>query len=722
MIKRIIYTITICIILNVTLRANEGMWLPLLLGQLNEAEMQEMGMKLSAEDIYSINQGSLKDAIVHFGGFCTSELISDQGLLLTNHHCGYGQIQQHSSVDNNLIKNGFWAENLGAELPNEGLSATFINYIKDVTGIVLDGISDDMAADERQSAIDKNINGVLESIPTEPFQKIKIKPFFKGNQYFLFFTTVYPDVRLVGAPPESIGKFGADTDNWVYPRHTGDFSLFRIYAGPDNAPAAYAEENIPYKPKHFLPISLDGVEEGDFTMIFGFPGRTNQYLPSGAVSQIIEDVNPNRIAVRDDALKILDAEMKADPKVKIKYASKFASIANYWKKWIGEKQGLEKSKAVNRKIKLEEEFNSRVNDNIKFKNKYGGLVNQMNDIYAEQADLAQASAMHNEIFGRNIELVRILNVLDDLKKRYKNNGEEAYTSRLERVKPWLKNIYKNYDPKIDKYVCEKLIKLYFNSMPDQYNEKEWAANFLKSTKSNGVAVLYRSFITDEDKVFEIIEDPEKLTESLLNDPAAKFFMPLQSRFNKNVSEPLNAQKTELNTLQRRYMAGLIEVFPEKRFFPDANSTMRVTYGQVKGYKPKDGVCYTPQTYLQGVMEKYIPGDYEFDVDERLIELYEDKDYGPYASPEGKMPVCFIGTNHTTGGNSGSPVIDAEGNLIGLNFDRVWEGTMSDINYDAEICRNIMVDARYILFIIDKYAGAKHLVEEMKLVRPKTKIE
>ncbi|MCL4143627.1 UNVERIFIED_CONTAM: hypothetical protein GTU68_030036 [Idotea baltica] len=410
--------------------------------------------------------------------------------------------------------------------------------------------------------------------------------------------------------------------------------------------------------------------------------------------------------------------MKADPEVKIKYASKFASIANYWKKWIGESQGLEKSSAIQRKLNLEVEFNDRINESPKLRHQYSGIVDNMNQIYDSQSDLATASALHGEIFGRNIELVRILNLLDDLKNRYKNNGLEAYENRLARISPYLKNLYKNFDPRVDKYVCEKLIQIYFTQMPEAFNEKEWAANYLKSSGSGkGVGVLYRSFITDQDKVFDIIDDPEALTEALLNDPAAKFFMPLQSRFNKNVNEPYSAQKNELNELQRVYMKGLMEAFPNKRFAPDANSTMRVTYGKVKGYSPKDGVYYTPQTYLRGVMEKYMPGDYEFDVDPKLISLYQDKDYGPYGD-DGKMPVCFIGTNHTTGGNSGSPVIDAEGNLIGLNFDRVWEGTMSDLNYDPEICRNIMVDARYILFIIDKFAGASHLVDEMKLVHPK----
>ncbi len=703
--------------------AGEGMWLPLLLKALNEAEMQSMGMKMTAEDIYSVNKGSLKDAIVHFNGGCTSEIISNQGLLLTNHHCGYGQIQSHSSLENNYLKNGFWAMSQAEELANPNLSATFIVRIEDISKKILSGVTDDMATKDRQSVIDKNIEALKASTKLAKHEEMSIKPFYKGNQYFMFVTMTYRDVRLVGAPPESIGKFGSDTDNWVWPRHTGDFALFRIYAGKDNMPADYSEDNVPYKPKHSLPISLDGVAEDDFTLVFGFPGRTNQYLPSFAVEQIVDVLNPAKIGIRDRALKIVDAEMRADEEVRIQYASKFARIANYWKKWIGESQGLKSTKGIAKKKAFEKDFLKKVKNDRMASGKYGNILSDFEKLYKEIEPYAHARDYYSEVFSRNIELLQVTSYLNRLVKLYEENGEEGYNSFKGRLAPFLQRLYKNYRPSIDQKVFAALTEMYAKDVGDAYLSdmfKKELASAGNDYSKLASSIYGNTMITNGRKMMSLFEEaPADAVKKLKEDPAFLFGKSMADVYNEKVSKKYNELNTEISDLQRQYMKALIEIFPDERFYPDANSTMRVTYGKVNGYEPKDAVYYQPVTYLSGVMQKYVPGDYEFDVPKKLLELYDKKDYGQYAD-NGKMPVCFIGSNHTTGGNSGSPAIDAHGNLIGLNFDRVWEGTMSDINYDASICRNIMVDARYILFIIDKYAGAGHLIKEMNLVHPKKK--
>ena len=697
--------------------AGEGMWLPLLLKAMNEEEMQEMGMKMTAEDIYSVNQGSLKDAIVHFGGFCTSSVISNQGLILTNHHCGYGQIQSHSSVEDNYLKNGFWAQTKDQELANPGLFAKFIVRIEDVTEILQKGMKKKMGAKERQSIIDKNKEAYLAALNLKKYEDAEIKPFFSGNQYFLFISKTYHDVRLVGAPPESIGKFGADTDNWVWPRHTGDFALFRIYADENNEPAEYSPGNKPFKPKHYLPVSTDGVEEGDFTLIFGFPGRTNEYLPSHAIEQIVNTLNPAKIEIRDQALKIMDKYMRSDESIRIQYASKFARIANYWKKWIGESLGLKKTGAIAKKQKLEAEFMDRVNKTRKVNEKYPSLLNSFKEKYAEIEKYALARDYYSEVFGRNIELFSNVVTVNGLLDRYKNNGEDTYKSLAPRYAAFLDKNYSNYNADIDLEVAQKIIDTYVQKVPSEFLAPELKNRNLSGLISN----LYSTTLfADRDQVKALFEgDASTLQKKLSADPAYKLAIAIKKHYDEKIAAPYNAINEEINELQKCYMTALLELFPEKRFYPDANSTMRVTYGNVEGYEPKDGMCYKPNSTLDGVMEKYVPGDYEFDVDENLRGLHENKDYGEYADENGKMPVCFIGSNHTTGGNSGSPVIDAHGNLIGLNFDRVWEGTMSDYNYDRLICRNIMVDARYILFIIDKYARTKSLINELSIVSPKS---
>lgn len=702
-------------------RATEGMWLPLLLQQLNEKEMQSMGMKMTAEDIYSVNQGSLKDAIVHFGGFCTAEVVSAQGLLLTNHHCGDEFIQSHSTLEKNYYLDGFWAMSKEEELPNPGLFATFIVRIEEVTDRVLENVTAEMHDKERQAWVSRNTERVKNEMQRESYQDVLIRPFFEGNRYFLFVTETYRDVRLVGTPPVSIGKFGADTDNWVWPRHTGDFSVFRIYAGPDNKPAEYSPENLPLRPRHFLPVSLDGVSADDFTLVFGFPGRTEEYLPSPAMEQRVDVLNPIRIGIRDRTLQVMNAEMRKDPEVRLQYVSKQSRIANSWKKWIGESQGVRETGGIAKRKAYEAEFRKRVGANPEWKARYGNLLAQFEKLYAEQEPYAKAREYIGEIAGRNIELFRHVNTLHGIVKTYDASGAPGLEDRMGRIQSYVDGFFKDYQPDVDRQVFASLMEVYFNDLNPQYQSPLAVEAYTAADKDNArlAQLIYAQCQLIRPDVLRqaLAAGPEALAKIIKDDYAYSFIRSISEVNEGEALEEYNRIQAEIDLLQREYMKAQMEVFPERRFYPDANGTLRISYGKVAGYAPRDAVRYETHTYLEGVMQKYVPGDYEFDVPEKLRQLYERKDYGPY-SAGGKMPVCFIGANHTTGGNSGSPAIDAHGNLVGLNFDRVWEGTMSDIHYDASICRNIMVDIRYVLFIIDKLGGAGHLVEEMKLVHPK----
>jgi hypothetical protein len=726
--KILILQVVALFVVSSTLNAQDGgMWIPSLVKQLNITDMQEMGLELTANDLYDINNSSVKDAIVHFGGGCTAEMISNHGLLLTNHHCGYSQIQSHSTLEHNYLKDGFWAKNMDEELVNPGLTATFIIRIDDVTNSVLSGFTSEMSEKERGALISKNIATLKLQIAKEDYQEVIVKSFFYGNQYFAFVTETYKDVRLVGAPPSMIGKFGSDTDNWVWPRHTGDFSMFRIYASPDNKPAEYSDDNVPYRPKHFLPISLDGVEEGDFTMVYGFPGRTQEYLPSIAIKQIKNVINPARIEIRNKALKIVDRQMRANEEIKIQYASKYARIANYWKKWIGENKGLEASHAVAKREKYEEELINKINADTIAKEKYGNILSDFDKYYAEFEKYNLASAFYGEVVYRNVEILKLSSVFYGIVKRYEregDKGDEYFERALPQLEGYLKGFYKNYNSDVDKKVFATLLQEYVEGVDNSFlpmylleEVDDYKNNYGKMAEK----VFSKSVLVEEKEIFSMLSDsPSKVISKIKKDPAFKIAESMIDAYNTKVEPKYSDLNAEIKKLQRTYMKLQMEMMPNKKFYPDANSTLRITWGKVDGYEPKDGVYYYPKTYLDGIMEKYVPGDYEFDVPEKLIKLYEEKDYGIYAE-KGKIPVGFIGTNHTTGGNSGSPALDAHGNLIGLNFDRVWEGTMSDINYDAKICRNIMVDIKYILFIIDKYGDAKYLLDEMKLVRPKTAI-
>ncbi|WP_372745715.1 S46 family peptidase [Lutibacter sp.] len=690
-----------------------GMWIPSLLEGINETEMQLLGSKMTAKDIYDVNNSSLKDAIVHFNGGCTSEIISPNGLLLTNHHCGFGAIQSHSTVEHDYLENGFWAKSYDEELANPGMTVTFIKRIDDVTAQIFEGVSETMDEASKMKLIDQNIDKATKAAQKEDWQNANVKSFYDGNQYLLFVTEIFKDVRLVGAPPSSIGKFGADTDNWMWPRHTGDFSMFRIYADANNQPASYSKNNVPYKPNHYLPISLDGVAEKDFTLVFGFPGSTDEYLPAVAVDQIVNVSNPAKIEVRDNALKIVNSFMREDPAIKIQYAAKYASTANYWKKWIGENQGIQKSNAVQKKKELETEFSKIVTE--KDLVGYSTLLSDFEQLYAEIENVSLARDYWMEVAYRNVELLGVTFRTFQLEQAYLRGGEQVFENARQATLSRLEGTYKNYSAKVDQPVFEKLVSLAAEKAP-----KEYLPSNMKNVNYSTLAtdIYATSKLTSLEGAKELLSgSAEEVMKKLNADKAYAFGKEWHLLFYNSLEPKFQELNMQIVAVQKNYMKALMEVFPNKRFFPNANGTLRVTYGQVRGYEPKDGVYYNTTTYLDGVVEKYVPGDYEFNVPQKLLDLYEAKDYGQYGE-NGKMPVCFIGTNHTTGGNSGSPAIDAHGNLIGLNFDRVWEGTMSDMNYDPDICRNIMVDIRYVLFIVDKFAGAKNLIDEMTLVHPK----
>ena len=676
-----------------------------------------MGMKISAKDIYDINTGSLKDAIVHFGGFCTGEVVSSQGLVLTNHHCGYGAIQDHSTLENNLLENGFYAMNKADEIPNPGLFVTFIERIEDITDRVLLGVTAEMSEEDRDKLIQENSQRLRESYGLNEFEEVIVKPFYEGNEYYAFVTKKYTDVRLVGAPPSSIGKFGADTDNWEWPRHTGDFSLFRIYTAPDGSPADYSADNVPMAPKKHLEINMAGVSPGDFSMIFGFPGRTDQYLPASAMQQRTEIINPIRIGMRDLSLAVIDSAMRADPQIKIDYATKQARIANAWKKWRGESEGVAAFNGLGKRRSLEDEFKQRLAAKPNTEEVYGQLLPELDDLVARQEQYAKSRAYVGEL-NYNVDLFRAANLLRGQLKIADNNGVEAFVSRAPQIIGYLERTFRGYDAEVDKRVALALLPRYYDEVPKEHQSlyTRDQAEFAGGRQQLIEDLFDRSYLTKMDRLVDLLKtDPAAAIDVIAGDMGYQFVYHLNKTNEEKVIDPYNEIAARMNPLQRRYMGALMTVFPDKRFYPDANSTMRVSYGKFEGFTGLDDQDYAFRTYLDGVIDKYVPGDYEFDLPGGLLELHEKQDYGRYATTEGKLPVCVLGSNHTTGGNSGSPALDAHGRLVGLNFDRTWQSTMSDVNYDPEICRNIMVDIRYVLFLIDKLGGAPHLVEEMTLV-------
>ena len=699
--KRVLL-IVIGLIGFLTAKADEGMWLPSLISQ-RIADMQEKGFKLDAKDIYDINQASLKDAVVLFGRGCTGEIVSDEGLLLTNHHCGYGQIQKHSSIEHDYLRDGFWAMRRDEELPNEGLTVSILERMDDVTSIVLKGCTPDMDMNEREKIIKDNIRK-LESKTSSKGIKAKVEALYYGNQYFLFVYKVYSDIRLVGAPPSSIGKFGGDTDNWMWPRHTGDFSIFRIYADKDNNPAPYSKDNVPYKPKKYLHISTKGVKEGDFTMVYGFPGRTQEYIHSEGVRYTEEIGDPHKIHLRTIKLGIMDKYMKDSQKVRIQYSSKYAGVANAWKKWQGEVKGLKKMKTVAAKKAYEKEFAAWANDN-----EFNGIVDSIARIYEKAVPIMFARDYYNETI-RSCELINYAPDACCIGGTDEILGSFIDTTGTRREAD---RFFKDYDVRIDKEIFAAMMAEFDKNVPDA-DKPEY---FKEQMKKYSDAQTWADSLYAESK-FTSRESVYSLMDFVSNDPAIVLHGKMQDWY-LQMSHKIKELNTELQEAYRDYMRGQLAYSKDQKtgkdFYPDANLTLRVAYGHVKGYSPADGIYYIPYTTIKGIMEKDNPDIFDYNIPQRLRDVYAERDFGKWVNEDGEVPVCFLATNHTTGGNSGSPVLDAEGNLIGLNFDRVWEGTMSDLVFDPEICRNIVLDIRYVLFVIEKVAGAHHLLEELSLI-------
>ena len=699
--------------------ADEGMWLPLLLKK-KEADMQKNGMRISAEDIYNVNTASLKDAVMLFGTGCTGEFVSNQGLLLTNHHCGYSFIVSHSTVEKDYLTNGFWAANREEELPCKGLTITRLVYMEDVTAKVLNGVNDKMTEQERQKLIDENIKKVSQDATANNHYKAVIKPFYYGNQYFMYVNEIFKDVRLVGTPPSNIGKFGGDTDNWMWPRHTGDFSVFRVYADKDGKPAEYSKDNVPYTPKKYLNINIKGVEEGDFTFVFGYPGTTKQFLTSDAVNYVQNLEDPTRIKLRTARLDVYNRAMNESPAQRLRYASKVASVANGWKKWQGEVRGLKRLNAIEKKKIFEQEFIAWAAN----KEKYRNVLPQLRKCYADVQNLNLSYAYLSEaVFASDLMLQ--VRQLSDIISVYENGSKsEADMNAMAEI--FYNNLLNYYSKdyvnhrKVDKEIFVKTMTIFYNDYAK--NNYLWLKDIVENTNNSNAEsyfskVYETSFLSNPKEAEKLLKDfKAKNVKKLINDPAVELFLPIWGKYIEKDKDEMNAYNGKIDSLYRIYVDGIMTKDTEREFYPDANLTLRVAYGNIKTYEPKDAVRYEAFSTIEGIMEKENPEIYDYVVEPKLKQLYNDKDYGQYANRNGELPVAFIASNHTTGGNSGSPVLDKDGNLIGINFDRNWEGTMSDIMYDPSQCRNISLDIRYCLFIIDKFAGASHLIDEMTLIK------
>ena len=690
--------------------AGEGMWIPMLL-QYNEKEMQEMGMRITADDIYSINHSSLKDAIVLFGGGCTGEIVSDYGLLLTNHHCGYDYIQQHSSVEHDYLTDGFWAMDRSQELPCPGLSVTILREMRDVTARVLDQVTDDMTEEKRQATIDANMKNLIAEVEKETKYKVSIKPFFLGNEYYLLLNEVFTDVRLVGCPPSNIGKFGGDTDNWVWPRHTGDFSVFRVYADKDGNPAKYSTDNVPYKPAKHLEISLKGANEGDFAFVFGYPARTSEYLPAIAVDQEANVIDPIAVDLRGKILDIYNKYQEQDKKVRIQYASKHAGLGNGWKKWMGVTEGINHFHGVEKKRFYEESFQEWALG-ARNRHMYIDLLRQFDEQY-KALEPYRVAYTYLSNAGLNIELLSFAGSFNRLSQVTKETPQADIDKMIASLRNATMEFFKDYHQPIDEEVAKTMLTEYLGHQPADF--RPGFLNEIKDVDAYVDELFAKSMFTSEEKVNAFLDGfKASKAKKLQKDPALKAFQSMMSFYREEVMPKMSPINKEIDRLQRIYMKGQMAMEPEKRFSPDANFTLRVTYGKVEGFKPQDGKQFRHFTTLDGIMEKENPDIYDYVVEPKLKQLYHSKDYGRYADKDGTMHVAFTASVHTTGGNSGSPILNADGQLLGLNFDRCWEGTMSDLVYDPDICRNISVDIRYVLFIIDKFAGAKHLVDEMTI--------
>jgi len=697
-------------------KADEGMWLLPLIEKLNIGKMTELGLKLSAEDIYSINKASLKDAIVIFGGGCTGEIVSSQGLILTNHHCGYGQIQAHSSVEHDYLRDGFWAMSKEEELANPNLSVTFLVRIEDVSTQILANVKSGMSETERTAAIN-DARLIIEKKAVEGNNyRAQVGTFYGGNYFYLLVYERYNDVRLVGAPPSSIGKFGSDTDNWEWPRHTGDFSVFRVYTSPDGKPAAYSKENVPMKPKKYLNVSIKDLNKNDFAMILGYPGRTNRYMTSFEVNEQLQIIHPDRIKIRGIKQDIWMEDMKADQRINIQYSAKYFGSSNYWKYSIGQKAGLERLNVKGKKEELEKEFNTWVNANSDRKAKYGESLNMIKNSIEGRAEYYNALQYLNECL-QGSELTGLYQVALTLIPALKSGDSQKISDMTDQARTRISGFYKDYNPSTDQKSMKAMLKLYRADVPEKFHPDFYKNVVDKKFKGNidkFVDDLFaKSVFSSEAKMVAFLNKP--VIKTIENDPVytttASFY-----RIAAEVSKGSGQYDAALATGKRLWIAALMEMAPEKTLYPDANSTMRLSYGKIQDYDPKDAVTYKYYTTLQGVVDKYKPADYEFDLPKRLIELNSKKEFGRYGSSKGYMPVCFLTTNDITGGNSGSPVMNANGELIGLAFDGNWEAMSGDIAFESALQRTIAVDIRYVLRVMDMYAGAKHLVDETTIVQ------
>ena len=699
-------------------RADEGMWLPLLLKRLNYEDMKKKGCKLTADEIYNINTSSLKDAIVMLsGGSCTAEDISSNGLLLTNHHCGYEAIQTNSTVEHDYLTNGFYAKSRSEELPSGGITASFLVRIEDVTQRVLAELNPSMNETERSAKVRQMAKTIEKEVKEASGYDASVKGFFDGNEYYLFVYETFTDVRLVGAPPESVGKFGGDTDNWMWPRHTGDFSLLRVYAGADNKPAEFSPANQPYQPKRFLPISLDGVKEDDFTMVMGYPGRTDRYLTSYGVQMALDLSNPAVVKIRDKKLKLMKEDMDASTEIRIKYASTYAQTANYWKYFIGQSQQLKNNGVVEKKKELESKFQTWAGQDAQRQAKYGFALRDLENAYTDMRKVTLMRTYLNEAILQGAGVPFFAYQMSQLKEVIGDTSNPAGVAEaIAEVRAEGANFYKDYNIGTDKKLLEAMLIIYAEGIA-----KEEQPSIYDSirTKFNGnykayVEDLYaRSVFATSDKFNSFLDNPS--VSVLVNDPASQLSGIFLQTFMTNYRPQITEIQSRIEKGNRAFVAGLREMMPEKKFYPNANSTMRLTYGQVKDYDPRDGVEYDEFTTLKGVIEKEDSSNPEFFVPAGLKALYKSKDYGIYGE-KGELHTCFISTNDITGGNSGSPVINGKGQLVGCAFDGNWEAMSGDIFFEDKVQRTISADIRYILFLIDKLGGAGNIVDEMQLMR------
>lgn len=702
---------------NSSLLADEGMWLLPLLQKLNIDTMHSLGLKLSAEDIYSINNGSLKDAIVLFDGSCTAEIVSDEGLLLTNHHCGYESIQSHSTMQHNYLEDGFWAKNHQEELPNPDITVTFLVRIEDVSHAILKDLKDTMNESARKEKVAVLSDSIVSSAIAGTGYNASVEPMLGGNSYYLFVYEDYKDVRLVGAPPSSIGKFGFDTDNWMWPRHTGDFSVFRIYSSPDGKPARFSKNNIPYKPRHSLPVSLKGTSRNDYAMVIGYPGTTDRYMTSFEIMDLMTITNPNRIKIRGLRQDILMKDMRANEKVNIQYASKYSLSSNYWKYSIGQDEGLKRLNILDKKVKEEKDFTNWVNQDASRKQKYGEALDLIKYSIQGRARYEHTLQYIYETFISSTELISFAFKANRLYYNLLHKpSEHALIDSLARnLKAQWEGFYKDYNPATDLKVNSAVLKLYQENVSPEFHPKLY--NVIKSKYRNNIDayvqnLFARSMFADPRKMEALFRNPT--AKAIKKDPAFQAIISVREMYSQAYAR-FHDFDNDYERGNRLYISGLMEMKPGVKFYSDANSTMRLSYGTVQDYFPRDAVHYDYQTTLEGVIEKEEPDNFEFAVPEKLKILYRNKDFGQYGT-DGKMPVCFLTTNDITGGNSGSPVMDGEGNLLGLAFDGNWEAMSSNIVFEPALQRCICVDIRYVLFIIDKYAGATNLIQEMKLIR------